>query len=97
MTTYISHRSLTAFGNYNGRESAMSNGYGMNSYRMNNTYQTYQNTGGDQTTGFGGGPPDPDRPNPFVSGGSVSEEASSVVQSFLKESVLRESCMKQVI
>ncbi len=75
-------RSLTAFGNYNGRESVMSNG---TSYSSNRNYNAlYQNTELPGGGGFGGGPPDPDRPNPFVAGGEVSQEASSVVQNFLR-------------
>ena len=36
------------------------------------------------TSGFGGRPGEPDRANPFVSGGEVSSEADSVVQNFLR-------------
>ena len=35
-------------------------------------------------SGYGGGRHEPDRANPFVSGGEVSSEADSVVQNFLR-------------
>ena len=86
-------RSLTAFGNYNGRESVMSTGGMSSTYsNRNGIYQNMPDPPPPPSHHAGlpysgvGGRADPDRPNPFGPGGEVSSEADSVVQNFLRGS-----------